>query len=619
MKTSDPFASPSVPPNLHDPGLPVLLFDIETNGLLEDCSVIHCICALSLPDGKRYSFGPGRISEGLGLLAAAPLLVAHNGLCFDIPAIAKLHPGAPLPPLFDTLTASRLIWTNLKELDFKRLRKKSNRFPAKLCGSHSLEAWGHRLGALKGEYGKQDNAWEAWTPAMQRYCEQDVEALYALWKHILSQNYSLRALALEHEFQKVIFQQEQAGAPFDEGAAVGLYGDLAARREELNAVLQAAFPPVRHEETFIPKVNNKTRGYVKGVPVVREHFETFNPNSREQIARRLREQFGWQPGAFTDTGQPQVDEDVLKGLPYPPCKPLVEYLELAKIIGMLAEGTNGWLKLVRKGRIHGRVITNGAVTGRCTHSRPNLAQIPAHGTYGKDCRALFAAPQGTVMVGADASGLELRMLAHYMARYDHGAYGRIILEGDIHTENQKAAGLETRDNAKTFIYAFMYGAGDAKLGSIVAPLATPAAQARRGTALRAKFLRAIPALKRLTDAVQAALAQRPYLKGLDGRLLHVRSKHAALNTLLQSAGAVLMKAATVRFHQIILEERPEWLGKYQQILHVHDEAQCLSDPEIAEELGQMFVRAIEETGSLLGLRCPVTGEYKVGRTWAETH
>lgn len=447
----DPFASPSVPPNLHDPALPALLFDIETNGLLDGCSVIHCICALSLPDGKRYSFGPGRISEGLALLIRAPLLVAHNGLCFDVPAIAELHPDAALPPLFDTLTASRLIWANLKELDFKRLRKKSSRFPAKLCGSHSLEAWGHRLGVLKGEFGKQDNAWETWTPEMQRYCGQDVEVLHRLWKHILSQNYSLRALALEHEFQKVIFQQEQAGAPFDEGAATALYGTLAARREELNTALQAAFPPVRHEETFIPKANNKPRGYVKGVPVIKEHFETFNPNSREQIARRLQEQFGWQPGAFTDTGQPQVDEDVLKGLPYPPCKPLVEYLELAKIIGMLAEGTNGWLKLVRKGRIHGRVITNGAVTGRCTHSRPNLAQIPAHGVYGKDCRALFAAPQGMVMVGADASGLELRMLAHYMARYDHGAYGRIILEGDIHTENQKAAGLETRDNAKTFI------------------------------------------------------------------------------------------------------------------------------------------------------------------------
>ena len=165
----------------------------------------------------------------------------------------------------------------------------------------------------------------------------------------------------------------------------------------------------------------------------------------------------------------------------------------------------------------------------------------------------------------------------------------------------------------------MYGAGDAKLGSIVKPLATPAAQARIGMALRAKFLRAIPALKRLTDAVQAALAQRPYLIGLDGRLLHVRSRHSALNTLLQSAGAVLMKAVTVMFRRIIQEERPEWLGKYQQILHVHDEAQCLSDPELAEELGRTFVRAIEETGKLLGLRCPVTGEYKVGRTWAETH
>ena len=165
----------------------------------------------------------------------------------------------------------------------------------------------------------------------------------------------------------------------------------------------------------------------------------------------------------------------------------------------------------------------------------------------------------------------------------------------------------------------MYGAGDGKLGSIVKPLATLAAQTRCGTALRAKFLRAIPALKRLTDAVQATLSKRSYLIGLDGRLLHVRSKHAALNTLLQSAGAVLMKAATVLFHRLIQEEHPEWLGKYQQILHVHDEAQCLCLPDIADELGRTFVRAIEETGKLLSLRCPTTGEYKVGQTWAETH
>lgn len=165
---------------------------------------------------------------------------------------------------------------------------------------------------------------------------------------------------------------------------------------------------------------------------------------------------------------------MLASLPFPECKPLVDYLELLKIIGMLAEGKNGWLKLVGPdGRIHGRVITNGAVTGRCTHNSPNLAQIPARGQYGKHCRALFAAPPGQVMVGADASGLELRMLAHYLAAYDGGAYAKVLLEGDIHTANQHAAGLETRDNAKTFIYAFLYGAGDEKLGSIVAPSPLP--------------------------------------------------------------------------------------------------------------------------------------------------
>ena len=613
------------------PETPALLFDIETDGLLDSVTKVHCLCAMEYPSGRLYSFGPDRIAEGLTLLASAPLLVAHNGLCYDKPALARFYPDVRLHRLFDTLTASRLIWTNLKDLDFDRLRAEARRkkapvspFPSKLCGKHSLEAWGYRLGEHKGDYGKTtENAWAEWSQEMQIYCEQDVAVLFKLYQHILAQNYSPEALALEHDFQEIIFSQEQAGVPFDEKAAVRLYIELCDKREELKAHLRTIFPDKIEEEVFIPKRSNKTRGYVKDVPFIKKHVIEFNPNSREMIAERLKETYGWQPSEFTETGLPKVDGDILASLDFPACKPLGEYLETTKIIGMLSEGKAGWLRLVDgNGRIHGRVITCGAVTGRCTHNSPNLAQIPAHGTYGSQCRSLFIADPDKpewVQVGADASGLELRMLASFMGRYDGGRYAKVLLEGDIHTANQKAAELETRDNAKTFIYAFMYGAGDAKLGSIVKPLATPAAQARIGTALRAKFPRAIPALKRLTDAVQAALAQRPYLIGLDGRLLHVRSRHSALNTLLQSAGAVLMKAATVMFHRIIQEERPEWLGKYQQILHVHDEAQCLSDPEIAEELGRTFVRAIEETGKLLGLRCPVTGEYKVGRTWAETH
>ena len=606
------------------PETPALLFDIETDGLLDETSTIHCICAKDFLTGESFSFGPGEIEDGLGLLCQSRLLVAHNGLCFDIPAIQKLHPSLLLPRLFDTLTASRLIWTNLKDLDFTRLRKKSCRFPPKLAGSHSLDAWGQRLGVMKGDYGKTtENAWNQWSEDMQRYCEQDVEVLEALYRHILDQRYSPEALALEHEFQAVIFHQERTGVWFDERAAQSLYAELAMRRNDAVTTLQEVFPPKRIEEVFIPKANNRTRGYVKGVPFTKVRYETFNPASRQQIADRLMEKHGWKPSEFTDTGQPKVDEDVLASLPFPECKPLVDYLELLKIIGMLAEGKNGWLKLVGPdGRIHGRVITNGAVTGRCTHNSPNLAQIPARGQYGKHCRALFAAPPPLVQVGADASGLELRMLAHYLAAYDGGAYAKVLLEGDIHTANQHAAGLETRDNAKTFIYAFLYGAGDEKLGSIVAPLASSAVQTKRGRALKDRFFRSLPAIKRLIDDVQGVLTgpgKRPYLIGIDGRHLHIRSSHSALNTLLQSAGAVLMKLATVIFHMEAQRRGLRLGGDYAQVLHVHDEAQFNTTPEKADALGKLFVESIELAGRHFGMRCPTTGEFKVGANWAETH
>jgi DNA polymerase I-like protein with 3'-5' exonuclease and polymerase domains len=223
------------------------------------------------------------------------------------------------------------------------------------------------------------------------------------------------------------------------------------------------------------------------------------------------------------------------------------------------------------------------------------------------------------MVGCDASGLELRMLASYMARYDGGKYAKVILEGDIHTENQKAAGLPTRNDAKTFIYALLYGAGDVKLGSIVAPLANETTQVKKGKALRTKFYRNIPALQRLTETVQTAAKERGFLFGVDGRKLHIRSQHSALNTLLQSAGAVMMKYATVLFHEL-MEEQGYTIGKdYVQVLHVHDEFQtnCLSP--ISETLGNTAVRAIELAGQHFGFPCPTTGEFKVGYNWSETH
>ena len=606
-----------------------LLFDIETNGLLDETTVIHCICIKDFLTGKTFSYGPDTILEGLEMLSSASLIVAHNGLGFDTQAISKLYPNVQLPRCFDTLVASRLIWTDLKDRDFKRRSKNikhgiPEEFPEKLIGSHSLEAWGYRLGVHKGEYGKvTENAWAAWSPEMQEYCAQDVEVLDMLYKIILAENYSPEALAIEHDFREVINKQEANGVYFDVEAADRLYQELLAERAKQEVILQEAFPPKRVEETFIPKVNNKVRGYVKGVPFTKVSYESFNPASRQQIVERLIEKYGWTPSEFTITGQPKIDEEVLKVLPYPECPALISWLETLKIIGMLGEGKNAWLKLVDEHHyIHGRVNTCGAVTGRCTHSNPNLAQIPARGHYGKQCRTLFAAPDGFVQVGADASGLELRMLAHFLFRYDGGAYVKTLLEGDIHTANQHAAGLPTRDDAKRFIYAFLYGAGDEKIGSIIDPLAAPSTQTKKGKAIKKKFFKAIPAIKALIDTIQNTLKgpnKRDFLYGIDKRKLHVRSAHSALNTLLQSAGAILVKFATIIFHTEAARKGWKYGEDYVQVLHVHDEAQFNCKPEIADELGQLFVSCIEMAGKHFGMNCPTTGEYKIGKNWAETH
>jgi len=263
------------------------------------------------------------------------------------------------------------------------------------------------------------------------------------------------------------------------------------------------------------------------------------------------------------------------------------------------------------GRIHGEVITNGAVTGRATHRNPNVAQTPACGApYGKECRTLFSTPRDRVLVGVDVSGLELRMLAHFMASYDGGRYGKEVVEGDVHTANQQAAGLETRNQAKTFIYAFLYGAGNEKIGSIVGK------KASHGKVLRERFLERTPAIARLVIDVQRA-AKRGYLLGLDGRRLHIRSEHAALNTLLQSAGALVCKQWMVEVDRMLTVK--QWSHRVQQVAWVHDECQFECDPEIAEEFGKECVECIAKSGEAFDILLPLTGEYKIGKNWAETH
>lgn len=590
-----------------------LIADLETNGLLDEVTKIHCLVAKDIDTGEIHKFTPETIEDGVKLLASAELLVFHNGIKFDHPVLDKLYPQYPIDKavVFDTLVATRLVWANIKDTDNVLL--KQEKLPGKLFGSHSLAAWGYRLGNYKGDY---DGGWETFSQEMLDYNVQDVEVTHALYQKIIDKNYAQQALDLEHQVAWLMAQQERNGFCFDVPKAAELLAKLVQRRGVLERELKEYFGSweVRMPD-FIPKVNNKTRGYVKGVPVPKIKVVEFNPSSRDHIADRLINLYNWKPKDFTEGGKPMVDEVVLGKLSYPPCKQLTEYLLVQKRISQLNEGGQAWMKCEKNGKIHGSINPNGAVTGRATHSYPNMSQVPAAGSpYGLECRSLFTVPDGWHLVGADASGLELRCLAHFMAKWDGGKYAEVLLGGDIHTENQKAAGLETRNQAKTFIYAFLYGAGDAKIGSIVGGNAT------QGKQLKSKFLRSLPALGRLVEAVGAA-AKRGYLVGLDGRAIHVRSSHAALNTLLQGAGALVCKQWLV-FLEAELQKhfKHGWDGDYCFCAWSHDEVQiaCRTE-EIAQKVAQIATDCVLLAGQHFNFRCPTAGESKIGKTWADTH
>lgn len=618
-----------------------LIFDLETDGLLDEVSKIHCLVIKNTETDLPSSMYTGEyIEDGLRHLmkCSSKLVIAgHNVIKYDIPVIQKLYPWFKVDTtkVFDTLVATRLIWANIKDTDNVLL--KQEKLPGKLFGSHSLAAWGYRLGNYKGDFhgpwketdvdlGEYDTFFEEypeeekriaqWRKEMLDYCVQDVEVTAALFTKIVEKNYSTQALDLEHQVAWLMAKQERNGFCFDLPKAAELLAKLVQRRGVLERELKEYFGSweVRMPD-FIPKVNNKTRGYVKGVPVAKIKVVEFNPSSRDHIADRLINLYNWKPKDFTEGGKPMVDEVVLGKLSYPPCKQLTEYLLVQKRISQLNEGGQAWMKCEKNGKIHGSINPNGAVTGRATHSYPNMSQVPASSSpYGLECRSLFTVPDGWFLVGADASGLELRCLAHFMAKWDGGKYGEVLLGGDIHTENQKAAGLDTRNQAKTFIYAFLYGAGDAKIGSIVSGTAGD------GKKLKSKFLRSLPALGRLVEAVQSA-SKRGFLVGLDGRHIHVRSSHAALNTLLQGAGALVCKQWLVLLEEELQKHfKHGWDGDYCFCAWSHDEVQiaCRTE-EIAQKVAQIATDCVLLAGQHFNFRCPTAGESKIGKTWADTH
>lgn len=644
------------------------MYDAETDGFLDTVSRIHCINMIDRADGKRLRFNHGRysdgtkarrdgtIEEGLQLLRTTRTIAGHNVIKYDNAVFEKLYGWHRLGPVLDTKVASALIWPDMRDIDFALIRRGELpiEFQEKgLVGVNSVEAWGYRLdpdgtlGFRKGHSGVENNDWSMFTPTMDDYCAQDVEANLAHVEKIESKEYSPEALALEMRVAEIIALQERTGITFNVAEAEKLYAELTKKKIELEHGLRDIFPPWEVVvKRYIAKANNKRYGIVKGQEVVRTKTVIFNPGSRDHIADRFKTVYGWEPTEFTaggkkGVGKPKVDEEILTTLPYPEAKPIAEYLVVEKLLGQLGDGKqeSAWLKTVGDdGRIHGSVNTLGAVTGRMTHSKPNLAQVPRVGSpYGEECRSLFCAAAGLVMVGCDAEGLELRMLGHYMAYWDGGAYARAVVSGkkedgtDVHTLNQRGAGLNKRDSAKTFIYALLYGAGDFKLGTIVYDDMTDEQKAKfnarkgdrnrniatLGKERRAKLMGNLPALKKLSNAVKDA-AKRGYLIGLDGRHIHIRSAHAALNTLLQGGGAIVMKKALVLFADAIHND-PALAGRVFFLLNVHDEFQTETNPELATQVGQLAADSIRLAGEHFGLACPLAGDFAVGANWAETH
>ena len=601
-----------------------LIFDLETDGLLPAVSKIHCV-GVSSADGKfTRLFGPDEIHEGLELLAAADRLIGHNIQGYDLPVIHKLFPNwEHIGEIRDTVVMSRVKYADRKNLDFSLVD-----FPKQLIGRHSLESWGYRLGFSKGEYAKKENAWDAYTEEMGEYCMTDVELTRRLYEDLNTLPNS--CVDLEQRFADVLDRQMDAGFAFDATKGRTLYTTLVKRRSEIETQLIETFPPRtttmktpqfwEHPETgerhtLKGDFPAKERKKLKAGPM-KVKLEDFNPNSRVQIAEALMDTFGWEPKDYTPDGRPKVDERVLSKLHFPEAKMLNEFLMITKRLGMLGDGDAAWLKLEKGGRIYGRINHNGAVSGRCTHSRPNVGQTTGvQSAYGKECRELFTVPPSYKLVGADLSQVELRILAHYTGKWSSD-YIDAILGGDIHSVNQAAAGLahdpNGRAKAKTLIYCTLYGGGPAKIAETIG--ATP----REGRKLQKRFLDGMPALKLLIDQVKQVVADRGFLTGLDGRPLRVRSEHSALNTLLQSGAAIAMKKATV-----LADEKFKAAGWTEddlvQVAHVHDEIQVQAKEAIAEDVGQMIVESFKEAGEFFSLRCPLDGDYKVGNNWAETH
>jgi len=663
-----------------------LVFDIETTPVNKEDprslpDTIHCIVVADVETEQMWQYGPGSadggVDEGVRHLQCASRLIGQDIARFDIPVLEHIYKDRWTwdGEIFDTHAVSRLVYaSNMvpRSIAFHRSagRDEAARealMPKALFHKHNLEAWGYRLEIPKRYADADVSFYERWSPELQERCYWDVQLTGRLYEHLLTKAAesdwevcSLQSMLTESRCAYIIGQQERNGVGFDAAAAGELFAELSAERERLEKRLREAVPawiwPKGRPKT--PKRSCVRRKnlpwpvtYTIGAeyqPIQVVEFQPSSPQQRwlvlegrEARAERLHQEsapgpvgYGWRASDFTDEGQARTDEETLTDLPFPIIPDLLRYLTVAKRLGQLSDGKNAWLKCETQGRIHGAVHITGTRTSRASHFKPNLGQVPkVTSLYGTDCRRLFTPTRHDwVQVGIDAKGLELRMLAHRLARYDGGAFIETVLAGDPHLLWMGSTGIVIRDNQKTWTYAFLYGAGNEKLGLIILADWRDAYQKglksepapgleyaeELGKDSKKRLLRHFRALDRLLEACAEAHA-RGWIRGLDGRILACPSEHGALNDLLQSDGTILVKHAMPIWHRRATREIGPHGRRWAQMLWVHDEHQFESTREVAEPLGGIVCDAITEAGLSLGVRCRMDGQLSVGKNWAETH
>lgn len=685
-------------------------FDTETNGLLKEATVMHSLCFI-LSDGRVFSCADQHgydgqteevilrngnvvsvtktsIARGFEVLNTADVQVAHNGQDFDIRVSLKLRPNDCKPKAgyteIDTLLVSRLLFPEIM-----RLGPNTHLLPGNMKDSHSVKALGLRIGEPK-DTGFDGGDWQTWSEEMQTYCVQDVFCLKKIFNFLMSRKPDPRAVETEHDFARIIRRQEAWGFTFNFKKAEALSIDLQRTERKLEANLIKHFGEWWEPDDVVtiaaarmvkcPQFPNVTlrrysplsgkelkpycgpplSWYEQGAQYTPIKRVIFAPSSRDHVRKMLVQKHGWKPTVRTKktklypNGQIKVDDDILRALPWQEAQDLADFYVVMKVRGYLSSGANAWLRLAQLEpdgchRIHGRVNTNRAISGRCGHMKPNLGQVPAiemigdehaeglAGHYGYECRDLFGSRPGMVLVGHDGSGLEYCLLAHYAAKWDGGLFADIVTNSKPHAwfrdevvgTDILGEGLEGYNKMKTLGYAYIYGAGEAKLGAIVQPTWTEAKRRTLGKEIKRRMLTKFEPLAKLDTAIKDTLSNNGFLIGLDGRKLFPRKAHGALNILLQAGGAIAMKRSL-----ILLDNRLQAEGlkcgidgtgrevpdpDYEYCANVHDEVQSDVHPRALAAYSKAALWSVPEAGVYLRLKCPLRAELKTGSSWATTH